>query len=151
MRGMRLISGRALWNILCLELAGADIESSNDIASADDEPWRPDLVFGAQKTFNLWIEKPLVCGILLESSLGRDRLPGPNGLAILTLCWSYIFSVRLLEMQYRRIYYSTTMSPILTCSSGLQERDVILSLGQSSRKLVRWLCAVLAPGAGWYA
>ncbi|KAF4636207.1 hypothetical protein G7Y89_g1863 [Cudoniella acicularis] len=150
-RGKRSISGHALWNIPCPELANADVGSSDGVASTDDEPWRPEHVFGAQKTFSLWIKKPVVCGISPESAFDKDRLPGPNGLAILTLCWSYIFSVRLLEMQHRRIQYSAIMSPILTCNSGLQKKDVILSLGHSSKKLVRWLCAVLAPGVGWLA
>lgn len=150
-RGKRLISGQALWNIPCPELANADVGSSDGLGSANDEPWNPEHVFGAQKTFCLWIKKPIICGISSASTFGKDQLPGPNGLAILTLCWSYIFSVRLLEMQHRRIEYSAIMSPILTRNFGLQQKDVILSLGYSSKKLVRWLCAVLAPGVGWLA
>jgi hypothetical protein len=54
-------------------------------------------------------------------------------------------------MQHRRIEYSAIHVPILTCSFGLQQKDLILSLDYSSKKLVRWLCAVLALGVGWLA
>ncbi|KAH9217378.1 hypothetical protein DL95DRAFT_105625 [Leptodontidium sp. 2 PMI_412] len=150
LRGKRSLSGNALWNVPCPELAGVDVGRSDSFAS-NDEPWHPEVVSGAQKTFNLWIKKPLVCAIPPESSIGQSRLSGPNGLAILTLCWSYIFSVRLLEMQHRRIRYSAVMSPFLTCQFGLSKKDVLLPLGHSSKKLVRWLAAVLAPGIGWFA
>ncbi len=109
----------------------ADVGSSDGLGSTDDEPWDLEHVFGGQMTFCLWIKKPIICGISSESTFGKDQLPGPNGLAILTLCWSYIFSVRLLEMQHRRIEYSAIMSPILTGNFGLQQKDVILSLGYS--------------------
>ena len=105
---------------------------------------------GTQKTFLLSIKKPIICGVSTESTFTKDQLPGPNGLAILTFCCSYVFSVRILEMQHRRVEYSTTMSPILTCSSSLQQEDVLLSLGHSSKMLIRWLCALLAPGVGWF-
>ena len=85
--GKRLISGQALWNIPCLELANADMGSSNGLGSTDDEPWDPEHVFSAQKAFCLWIKKPIIRGIS-ESTFCKDRLPGPNGLAILTLRWS---------------------------------------------------------------
>jgi hypothetical protein len=46
-RGKRLISGQALWNIPCPELANADVGSSDGLGSTDDEPWDPEHVFGA--------------------------------------------------------------------------------------------------------
>ncbi|KAF4635377.1 hypothetical protein G7Y89_g2724 [Cudoniella acicularis] len=150
LRGKQDIIGQALWNIPCPELANASVRSS---ARQDetDEPWDPENVFGAQKTFHLRIGTPIICEICSEPAFAVDRTPYPNGLAILTLCWSYIFSVRLLELQHRPIKYSAIMSPILTHDVEQQQKDVIVYLGCSSKKLVRWLCAVLAPGAGWFA
>ncbi|KAG4433341.1 hypothetical protein IFR05_011169 [Cadophora sp. M221] len=54
-------------------------------------------------------------------------------------------------MHHRRMHYSTITAPIFTRRLSLRKNHVILSLGPSSKKLVRWLCAVLASGAGWFA
>lgn len=78
-------------------------------------------------------------------------LPRPNSLAIFRSYWSYIFSICLLEIQHRRIYYFVAMASFLRCDSGLQKEDIVLSLGNPSKKLVRWLCAIFAHGKGRYA
>ncbi|CZR51440.1 uncharacterized protein PAC_01316 [Phialocephala subalpina] len=57
-----------------------DVGSSDGLGSTDDEPWNPEHVFGAQKTFCLWIKKPIICGISSESTF--DLLaPGVGWLA----------------------------------------------------------------------
>ncbi|KAF8853718.1 hypothetical protein BDZ45DRAFT_748268 [Acephala macrosclerotiorum] len=60
-----------------------------------------------------------------------------------------VFSACLLEMQHRRLEYTKVMSLILTRGFEQQQKDVVIFLGCLSKRLVRWLCAILAPGAGW--
>ncbi|KAM5347212.1 hypothetical protein ACJ41O_010217 [Fusarium nematophilum] len=69
-----------------------------------------------------------------------------NSLAILTLCWSYILSVRLLEMQGRMVEYSNHR--LWPQSHGLQGQSIV-DLEGASPSLVRWLCAILSPKLGW--
>jgi len=67
------------------------------------------------------------------------------------MCWSYILSVRLLELQRKKpIYTQDYLLPITAKSTS--EGEVLLDLGASATpKLVRWLCTILAPRPGWAA
>ncbi|RDL41153.1 uncharacterized protein BP5553_01132 [Venustampulla echinocandica] len=151
LRGKRDITGNTLWNIPSPELRASRSSESNN-----DAYWNPALVHGARKTFYLFVEKPTICGMAtgndsFRSFCNDDQPTRPNGLVILTLCWSYIFSIKLLEMQRRRMEYSTAVLLPVTCDFETQHPKTIMHLGQSSSKLVRWLCAVLAPSPGWFA
>jgi hypothetical protein len=140
-RGKQEISGQAIWNVPCPELRSRN--SEND---SEDEPWDPEHVSGAMKTLLLRINKPpTICGISPERSTDH----WPDSLAVLAACWLFVFSAHLLEMQHRRLEYTKVMSLILTRGFKQQQRDVVIFLGCSSKRLVRWLCAILAPGAGW--
>lgn len=63
------------------------------------------------------------------------------------MCWSYIFSVRLLEIQGREVRYtlrrlwpnSTRQCPLVADSD----------LEDASPPLIRWLCAILSADMGW--
>ncbi|RDL42071.1 uncharacterized protein BP5553_02050 [Venustampulla echinocandica] len=149
--GKRDITGNALWSVPSPELP---IPRCSTLEN-DDEPWDPERVAGVRKTFHLRIPKHTICTISAQSDFGYTfsdcQSSSPNGLAILTLCWSYIFSVRPLELQHRRMQYSLIKTPTATGPDRQQQKGVIVYLGYSSKKLVRWLCAILAPGAGWFA
>ncbi|KAH9205697.1 hypothetical protein DL95DRAFT_417221 [Leptodontidium sp. 2 PMI_412] len=74
----------------------------------------------------------------------------PDLIAILIPLWSYIFSIRFLELQRRSIQYSpTSLSPVLAHNIKPRPGNIVLHLGYASRGLVRWLAAVLAPSMGW--
>ena len=146
LRKKRAISRQALQNVPYPELAGSDVRKFDN-----NKPWDSEHVLGAIKTFSLQIEILIIRRLSSELAFNTYQLPRPNGLVILALCQSYIFSAHLLEMQHRRIKYSKTMFPIITCSSEKQHRYIIIYLGSSSMKLMRQLCAILAPSAGWDA
>ncbi|KAI3326646.1 hypothetical protein HD806DRAFT_487786 [Xylariaceae sp. AK1471] len=117
-------------------------------------------VIGAERQLSLKVSKPIQCQISYESdffhygkvvgtsSTGIETVP--KALSILTMCWSYILSVRLLELQGRLVRFSghhlQPTSNRHQCGPG----ELVLHLPAStSPGLVRWLCAVLAPTLGW--
>ncbi|KAI1422461.1 hypothetical protein F5Y12DRAFT_618008 [Xylaria sp. FL1777] len=112
-------------------------------------------VRGADKYFPLSIEAPIQCRMCDEpSSSDKTRTPeptAPRGLAILVLCWSYILSARLLELQDRRIKYSRNyLQPKADIDIRPSPGQVVLHLpAAASPRLVRWLCALLSPQPGW--
>ncbi|KAH8653942.1 hypothetical protein BGZ60DRAFT_386758 [Tricladium varicosporioides] len=142
----RSITGEAVWHVACPELPKSqDVPKYND-----EEDWNPEYVNGNKKVFPLSISKPTEYRISPRPDF-RLNDGRPNGIAILTSLWSYIFSVRFLELQKRQIRYSSRrLSPVLTKDVKSQPRDIVIYLGCASRKLTRWLCAVLAPGLGWH-
>ncbi|KAF4627263.1 hypothetical protein G7Y89_g10892 [Cudoniella acicularis] len=138
------ITGEAIWHVACPELLKSQVDSEYN-----EEDWDPEFVHGNKKIFPLSILKPTECRISSRSDF-RLNNGRPNGIAILTSLWSYIFSVRLLELQKRQIRYSLKrLSPVLIKDVESQPRDIVIYLGCASRKLTRWLCAVLASGLGW--
>ncbi len=151
LRGRRQITGHALWYIPSPELRLSDAPTIPQDVPIDEEGWDPEYVSGVRKTFYLWVEEPTICRLSSRSGFGC-QLGRPNGFAILTLCFAYTISAQLLKMQNRRMYYSTTdISHILSRNYKQRPGDVIIHLNHSSAKLVRWLCAILAPGRGWFA
>lgn len=141
----RSITGQAIWDVPSPEFS----KSWELLEHTDEGDWNPEFVHGIKKTFPLSISKPIECRISTRSDFRLDD-EEPNGVAILMALWSYIFCVRFLEMQRRRMRYSTTrLSPVLKQDVKPRPRDIVLYFGCASRDLVRWLCAVLAPGLGW--
>ena len=136
----RIITGVALWNVPHPELP-MDTLSDND-------DWNPEHVYNNfDKEFSLAIKKPTECRICSRPCHSDEQ---PNSMAILTLCWAYIFTIRFLEMQKRPIRYSSTrLTPVLFNSFKAQPGDIVVYLRSASRDLIRWLCALLAPGLGW--
>lgn len=114
-------------------------------------------VNGAERHLNLRLSEPIRCQISCRPDLfhcGKSTFStgleiAPKALLILTLCWSYILSVRLLELQGRQVRFSRHhLQPTLNKHSGPGE--LVLNLPAStSPGLIRWLCAVLAPKLGW--
>ncbi|KAG4436453.1 hypothetical protein IFR05_008067 [Cadophora sp. M221] len=135
----RSITGEAVWCIPKPELP----------RSPDAECWNPDHLHGDKKTFLLSVSKPTEFRISNWSSFQPNDTQ-QNGIAILVPLWSYIFNVGFLEMQRRLICYSNKrLTPILIRDYRSQCGDIVVHLGPASRDLVRWFCAVLAPGLGW--
>jgi hypothetical protein len=140
----RSITGQALWHVPHPELPKP---CQQEIGKAqDEEVWIPEHVYNCPKEFSLAIERPVECRIR-SRQCNSDK---PNSMAILTLCWAYLFTARFLEMQKRPIQYSSTrLAPVLSSNFKPRPGDIVVHLRSASRHLVRWLCALLAPGLGW--
>lgn len=103
---------------------------------------------GPRVTFFLRFDDPIQCGIYPDTStILSGSLPGiAQSHAVLTLCWSYILSVRLFEMQGRQVRYSKhRIVPKSRC------HGPAIYLDGASPALIRWLCAVLCCKTGWMA
>ena len=120
------------------KLSGQPVWSVSHIEDATRE------ILGATKHFYLSYPEPVLCHISSLPPLGNS----PRGLSLLTVCWSYILSVRLLELQKRRIYYSQEYTkPKLRNHS---TEKVAIDLPESvSPGICRWLCALLSQKPGW--
>ena len=137
------IVGQSVWHVTS--------PSSRDVTKHQENgKWDPQCVYNTKKTFNLTISKPTEYQISSRSG-SRFNSHQPNGIAILTSLWSYIFCLRFLEMQKRRIWYSLQrLSPVSAKDIKYHPGHIVINLGPASRKLTRWLCCVLAPGLGWF-
>ncbi|KND86312.1 hypothetical protein TOPH_09059 [Tolypocladium ophioglossoides CBS 100239] len=115
-----------------------------------DQEWDPELVHGRRVDFNLETDGPLHCQ--LSSEAASRFLCNSTGIAdsiaVLTMCWSYILSVRLLEMQGQQVKYTLHR---LWPQTGECDKSGVIRLDGASPALVRWLCAVLNPELGWSA
>ncbi|KAL5620220.1 hypothetical protein FOBRF1_003466 [Fusarium oxysporum] len=121
-----------------------------------------DNVIGTTKYFRLSYPSPINCIISSDPSACHygnlagtaDASNAPQGLAILTVCWSYILSTRLLQLQNRKIHFTDScLRPVPINTIGdLAQNEILVHLpnGVSSR-LVHWLCAILASQSGWAA
>jgi hypothetical protein len=142
--------GRPLWHV-------PDPEHGDRVGN-DSEPL-PYLQYlhGVRKTFLLSYPKAIECRVLsspASPSQGHGPWASQSALSLLTMCWSYILSARLLELQGKKVVYSpSSLLPITAKPSRLKTCDVVLDLlgASPSRKLVRWLCAILSPKLGWVA
>ncbi|KAF2962891.1 hypothetical protein GQX73_g10683 [Xylaria multiplex] len=148
-----VLVGQPLWHVPDPEHQEKDAQNNG---------WNLQYVRGLQKYFRLCFSQPIECRLAVESDFSHfghvphpDGRPfaAPDGLSLLTLCWSYIISVRFLELQRVKVQYSRQfLQPRIVKASHAQQGDVVLNLGASvSRALVRWLCAILAPKPGWFA
>jgi hypothetical protein len=151
----RTITGQSLWHTPCPELSDtSNYAVWNDLSgSSNDAMWNPEHVHGPKKTFTLFVPEPTEFRLSSQTVFSvhtHHPEKTSNGIAILTICWSYILSVRFLEMQKRRITYSSLkLSPELNCNVNVSPHQTVVYLGHASYDLVRWMCALLAPGLGW--
>lgn len=119
-------------------------------ADKQDNDWDPTIVYGRRVIFSLGNDDPIYCDIFPEAAscfLGNSSTT-TDSLAVLTMCWSYILSVRFLEMQGREVRYSTHR---LWPQPGEDPRRPLVYLDGASPALVRWLCAILCSNLGWCA
>lgn len=141
------IIGRPLWHI-------PDPDRTDD---ADKPEWDLQYAYGVRKFFHLSCPRPIQCHVYSQHSQltipGHTLLTAQRGLSFLTMCWSYILSVRILELQGSKPVYSRfSLLPVSAKTFRPTAGEVVLNLGASaSRRLVRWLCAVLSPKPGWLA
>jgi hypothetical protein len=78
-----------------------------------------------------------------------------NFISILALGWSYILSVRLLEMQGQRdaeIVYSESTATVYNDDTGEGRGVVIIvEVGDVDKGAARWWATIMAPDQGWKA
>ncbi|KAM0424992.1 hypothetical protein ACHAPT_009793 [Fusarium lateritium] len=134
----RILYGRPRWDF------SPDVVGRNQAGQDDDYPT---LRCGRRLAFFLLAEEPIRSSICLgaaSSSMGLDS-ETTDSLAVLTMCWSYILSVRVLEKQGRQVCYTRHhLTP-------QREARPMIDLEGASHPLVRWLCAILSPEFGWGA
>ncbi|KAF9771747.1 hypothetical protein IL306_010603 [Fusarium sp. DS 682] len=109
------------------------------------------LVYGRRILFQLQTRSPIRCDIRPEAASYACTSPETtDSLAVLVMCWSYILSARLLEMQCREIRYTEDrLWPLVL--RGQKETTIDINLKSASPALIRWLCAILSPAMGWQA
>ncbi|KAG5976925.1 hypothetical protein E4U55_007159 [Claviceps digitariae] len=115
------------------------------------EPWDPSLVDGAGISLYLDADDPILCNVCSEAATPLlATIPGlTDSHAVLTMCWAYILSVRLIEMQQRQVVYTKhrlwPSSESSDCAAGPS-----VCVDGASPALVRWLSAILCPNVlGW--
>lgn len=140
LRKKQVLTGRALWYVPSPEFDATHRSAEHN----EDETWNPELVHGAEKSFFLSTEQQTRCGISSQPDFCRvaggeqPSEPGPNGLAILVFMWSNIISTKFLEMQQRKMQYSsTTLSPVLPKDVRPQPGDIVVHTSHASKRLVR--------------
>ncbi|KAI4138338.1 MAG: hypothetical protein LQ341_004716 [Variospora aurantia] len=77
-----------------------------------------------------------------------------NYISILALGWSYILSVRLLEMQGQggaEIAYTQSIATGYKRKAGDKIAGITVDIGDVDKDAARWWAAILAPGQGWKA
>ncbi|KAL2176555.1 uncharacterized protein P884DRAFT_260573 [Thermothelomyces heterothallicus CBS 202.75] len=138
------IIGRPLWHV-------PDPDHTDDTEKLE---WDLQYAHGVRKFFHLSYPTPIECRVYSQPAIpGHALLTAQRGLSFLTMCWSYILSVRILELQGSKPVYSRfSLLPVSAKTFRATAGEVVLNLGASaSRRLVRWLCAVLSPKPGWLA
>ncbi|KAH6988778.1 hypothetical protein BKA56DRAFT_574578 [Ilyonectria sp. MPI-CAGE-AT-0026] len=133
-----LLTGRPVWHIPSAE-HGQDDKTHN-------KGWDLEQVSGTQKHFTLSFSAPIECYASPQVNSAT-----PRGLLLLTLCWSYILSVRLWELQGKTATYTMqALQPRTTKVSHTRQDEINLDMrAPASRDLVRWLSAILASKPGW--
>ncbi|KAB5558081.1 hypothetical protein GE09DRAFT_1173147 [Coniochaeta sp. 2T2.1] len=109
------------------------------------------LVHGLGKSVSLLCMHPKTCSLALD--ICPPPATAPRALGILSLCWSYIISTKLLELQSRTAKYSKhRLRPTMASAYVPGPTEYVVNLpSHASEDLVRWLCLVLARGGGWRA
>ena len=138
------IAGRPLWHVPDPEHEGDGAVQGLDLQ----------YLHGRRVYFSVSSLRPVECHVYSHPPLpGHELLSAQRGLSILTMCWSYILSVRLLELQRRKPVYSQhCLLPVTAKAFKPSAGEMLLDLGASaSPKLLKWLCAIISPRPGWTA
>jgi hypothetical protein len=143
--------GRPYWHISAIptDHNGGELEKDFNLQ----------YVNGTRKEILLSYSKPVECRVSPQvtisngnSSTAFHNGPYPPGLLLLTLCWSYIFSVRFWELQGKQVVYTShTLQPQPKRSVHNRSPNLVdIHIGASaSERLTRWISALLAPKLGW--
>lgn len=136
----RKLCGKPLWH-------ATRVTATSNQGDPDDTKYDLEPVYGRSFAINLETESPILCDLSTEAASCnfRNHSKTTSSLAILTLCWSYILCVSLLEMQGRGIKY--TSHRLRTTKNGSSFNAI--NLDGATDELIRWLCAVLSPQLGW--
>lgn len=110
---------------------------------------------GVLKQIWLGRDDPIECRVAPHRILrgARRSRPSPTtgAVAVLTMCWSYILSARLLQLQRRKMQYSEHCLQPQDAGKRRIPGKVTINLGGAvSDQLVTWICALLAPKPGWH-
>ncbi|RTE67949.1 hypothetical protein BHE90_017674, partial [Fusarium euwallaceae] len=147
--GRGMLVGRPSWHVQGI---------STDRDDEQNEDFDLQHIHGARKHFCLSYPTPVECRVSPQVAIGNDSAstapedgPYPPGLLLLTLCWSYIFSVRFWELQGKQVLYTShALQPRPNRNIRNRRGHISIHLGAyASQGLVRWLCALLAPKPGW--
>lgn len=156
------LEGQPVWHLPEPQSEGEDDLESSDSVGEKDFPINK--LYGVRKYFRFSFPTPITCNIRSKAQIEDGNLDDcsgnrpldPPGLFILTLCWSYILSIRLWELQGKIVTYTRHVLRTEP-RENLQKHDessnsVKIDLGRpASRQLVAWLCAILASKPGWAA
>lgn len=151
--------GQPVWHV-----PEAEEDDVGGGGGVDAESFTLDQPYGTHKYIHLSFPTPIKCSMSSntegddsgsDQGVGQDTV-APPGLMLLTLCWSYILSVRLWEIQGKAVTYTRhglrTEPRVNLRENDQLSNNVKIDLGKpASRQLVAWLCALLAPKPGWAA
>ena len=140
----RSVVGRALWHV-----PDPEHEPENNAGNGE---FSFQYLHGRRKYFQLSVPEPVECHVCYsDPALSSHGLSNAqSGLSILTMCWSYILSARLLELQGTKAVYSQHyLLPVTAKAFKAVAGEIPLELGSASQRLVRWLYAILSPRPGW--
>ena len=145
-----VLTGHPLWQIpnpkqVEKELVDKELIDEEQVET-QDEGWNPGYAWGARKSLLCDGRTPVQFSL---SPSSHGDLVDPDCLSILTICWSYILSVKFLELQGRKPKYPQDRprpTPYRAHTVSPRPQDVVINLGSSaSPALVQWLCLLLTP------
>lgn len=143
------LRGQPIWRIPGVE----DSEDEQDFPNLSDTEVHNE----SKKECQLSFLNPIRCKITTEEDSRKPcAAPGSktyNSLMLLSFCWAYILSVRLLELRGKMPRYnSRVIQPITPAEVNSFPGAVNIHLpNPASRKLTKWICALLTPRSGWEA
>ncbi|KIH87286.1 hypothetical protein SPBR_04778 [Sporothrix brasiliensis 5110] len=149
-----LLAGRPIWYV---PDPGADLGATSGGHEPEGNSGSLDLqtVAGLRENLTLWRKDVITCRTTAVPPLDDVPALRSRGHLILTLGWAYILSVRLLEIQHRKVVYTQEVLQPQNATDAVrlrrQGRLVLNLTGDVSPQLVRWLCALLSPQLGWRA
>lgn len=132
---VEFLSGRPMWKMGGCEAGQHDMWSSQLVPGR-----RVDVLLRISKASRCdFVSKPASCYLGIHSKV-------THSLALLTICWSYILSVRLLELQGRKVWYTRNR---LWPQEIRGHEKAAVHLDGASSALVRWLSGILCSDFGW--
>jgi hypothetical protein len=118
-----------------------------------EDDWDHNQTYGNAISLQPRQDAPVVCDISDEAAslLLGDMGEVTRSLAVLTPCWAYILSAKLLESQGLTMRYTGhRLTPIRYSAWKDHGANLpAIHLGHASSNLVRWLCCLLSSELGW--